>query len=139
MEPRIYILTVDELRKGVATDIYFIRSREILEKNNLCDTLVRYELHCYGLPRDYKWAVYTGVEEALALLKDRDITFYTLPEGTLFKDLYPLAIVEGRICEIIDIETALLGILRFYTSVSTKAARIKKIATYPSSCNCTSS
>ncbi|MEM0489834.1 MAG: nicotinate phosphoribosyltransferase [Ignisphaera sp.] len=128
MEPRIYILTVDELRKGVATDIYFIRSREILEKNNLCDTLVRYELHCYGLPRDYKWAVYTGVEEALALLKDRDITFYTLPEGTLFKDLYPLAIVEGRICEIIDIETALLGILRFYTSVSTKAARIKKIA-----------
>ncbi|MEM1542279.1 MAG: nicotinate phosphoribosyltransferase [Ignisphaera sp.] len=128
MEPRIYILSVDELKKGTATDIYFIRSREILEKNNLCDTLVRYELHCYGLPRDYKWAVYAGVEESLALLRGRDITFYTLPEGTLFRDLYPLAIVEGKICEIIDIETALLGILRFYTSVSTKAARIKKIS-----------
>lgn len=128
MEPKIYVLSVDDIRKGIATDIYFIRSREILEKSGLCDTLVRYELHCYGLPRNYKWAVYTGVEEGLALLKNKNISFYSLPEGTLFKEYYPLAVVEGRVCDIMDIETSLLGILRFYSSVSSKAARIKKIA-----------
>lgn len=124
----MYILSADDIRKGLATDIYFIRSREILEKKGLCNTLVRYEIHTYGLPRGYKWAVYTGLEEVLYMLKGTNVTLYSLPEGTLFRDLYPLAIVEGKICDIIEFETAILGILRFYTSVSTKAARIKKAA-----------
>jgi len=124
----MYILSADDIRKGLATDIYFIRSREILEKKGLCNTLVRYEIHTYGLPRGYKWAVYTGLEEVLYMLKGTNVTLYSLPEGTLFRDLYPLAIVEGKICDIIELETAILGILRFYTSVSTKAARIKKAA-----------
>lgn len=128
MRPGIFVFDVNELKNNMATDIYFVRSREILEKNGLCDVLVRYELHCYGFPKGYKWAVYTGVEEALALLEDKKITFYSLPEGTLFRELYPLAIIEGRICDIIEVETAVLGILRFYTSISTKAARIKKAA-----------
>jgi nicotinate phosphoribosyltransferase len=128
MEPKMYILSADDIRKGLATDIYFIRSREILEKKGLCNTLVRYEIHTYGLPRGYKWAVYTGLEEVLYMLKGTNVTLYSLPEGTLFRDLYPLAIVEGKICDIIEFETAILGILRFYTSVSTKAARIKKAA-----------
>jgi len=124
----MYILSADDIRRGLATDIYFIRSREILEKKGLCNTLVRYEIHTYGLPRGYKWAVYTGLEEVLYMLKGTNVTLYSLPEGTLFRDLYPLAIVEGKICDIIELETAILGILRFYTSVSTKAARIKKAA-----------
>jgi len=124
----MYIWSADDIRKGLATDIYFIRSREILEKKGLCNTLVRYEIHTYGLPRGYKWAVYTGLEEVLYMLKGTNVTLYSLPEGTLFRDLYPLAIVEGKICDIIELETAILGILRFYTSVSTKAARIKKAA-----------
>ena len=128
MEPKVYIFNVDDIKRELATDIYFVRSREILDKYGLCDTLVRYELHCYGLPKGYKWAVYTGLEEVLAILKDRNITIYSLPEGTVFKELYPLAIIEGRVCDIIALETEILGILRFYTSVSTKAARIKKAA-----------
>ncbi|MEM4789394.1 MAG: nicotinate phosphoribosyltransferase [Ignisphaera sp.] len=124
----MFIFSVDDIKKGFATDIYFIRSKEILEKKGLCDTLVRYEIHCYGLPKGYKWAVYTGLEEVLTLLGGTNITLYSLPEGTLFKEIQPLAIVEGKICDIIELETAILGILRFYTSVSTKAARIKKAA-----------
>lgn len=128
MTPKIYVFDADEIREGMSTDIYFVRSREILEKNNLCNTPVKYELHCYGLPKGYKWAVYAGVEEVLALIRGKRISFYSLPEGTLFKDLHPLGIVEGRICDIIELETSILGILRFYTSVSTKAARVKKAA-----------
>ncbi|MEM2390079.1 MAG: nicotinate phosphoribosyltransferase, partial [Ignisphaera sp.] len=126
--PQFYILDDDRIRKGEATDIYFIRSRDILEKYGLCDRKVRYEIHAYSLPKNYKWAVFTGLEEAIALLADRNITFYSLPEGTIFKEIQPLAVVEGRVCDIIHLETALLGILRFYSSISTKAARIKKLA-----------
>ncbi|ADM28016.1 Quinolinate phosphoribosyl transferase [Ignisphaera aggregans DSM 17230] len=126
--PRLYTLNHEDIYQGKATDIYFIRSREILKKYGMCDTIVRYEIHTYGLPKSYKWAVYTGLEEVIALLENREVTLYSVPEGTLFTELQPLAIVEGKICDIIHIETSLLGILRFYSSVSTKAARIKKIA-----------
>lgn len=126
--PRLYIFSEEEIKKGYATDIYFIRSKEILERHGLCNKIVRYEIHAYGLPNNYKWAVFTGLEEALALLQNLRVTFYSVPEGTLFSSLQPLAVLEGRVCDIIEIETSLLGILRFYSSVSTKAARIKKKA-----------
>ncbi len=127
-DPQFYILDAERIKRGEATDIYFIRSRNILEKYGMCNRMVRYEIHAYSLPRNYKWAVFTGLEEALALLMNKNVVFYSLPEGTIFKEIQPLAVVEGRICDIIHLETALLGILRFYSSVSTKAARIKKLA-----------
>jgi len=126
--PRFYIFSEDELKRGNVTDVYFIRSKQILEKYGLCNKLVRFEIHAYSLPKGYKWALFTGLEEVLALLRDIPITLYAAPEGTIFTQLQPLAIVEGRICDIIVFETAILGILRFYSSVSTKAARIKKKA-----------
>jgi nicotinate phosphoribosyltransferase len=126
--PRLYIFSENELRSGNVTDIYFIRSKLILEKYGLCDKIVRFEVHAYSLPKDYKWALFTGLEEVLALLRNRPITLYSVPEGTVFAPLHPLSIIEGRICDIITFETAVLGILRFHTSVSTKAARIKKKA-----------
>ncbi len=128
MDPRIYIASIEDLVKGRATDIYFVRTREVLEKKGLCGVRVRYEIHNYGLPKGYRWAVYAGLEEVLAILKGRDITVYSLPEGTLFREYYPLMVLEGDVCEIVCYETAVLGILRFYTSVATKAARIKKAA-----------
>ncbi|MCS7111354.1 MAG: nicotinate phosphoribosyltransferase [Ignisphaera sp.] len=126
--PQFYILDADRIKRGEATDIYFIRSRNILEKYGLCDKMVRYEVHAYSLPKNYKWAVFAGLEEVVALLINNNVTLYSLPEGTIFKEIQPLTIVEGKICDIIHLETALLGILRFYSSVSTKAARIKKLA-----------
>jgi len=126
--PRIYVLSPEDVRKGVATDIYFVRCRDVLEKKGLCGTRVRYEIHCYGLPRGYRWAVFAGLEEALAILRGREVDVYAVPEGTLFKEYYPLMVIEGDVCEVIHLETAILGTLRFYTSVATKAARIRKVA-----------
>ena len=127
-EPRLYIVGPDEILKGVATDIYFLRTKRILEAKNLCDLRVRYELHTHGFPKGYEWAVFAGLEEALALLQGRRVDVYALPEGTLFRSEQPLMVLEGPICEIVTLETALLGLLRFATSVATKAARIKKLA-----------
>ncbi|MGC9011551.1 nicotinate phosphoribosyltransferase [Thermogladius sp.] len=124
---RLYTATPEEIKAGEITDIYFVRSKQILEAKKL-EKKVRIEFHVMKLPKGYDWAVFTGLEEALWLLKDMPVTVYSLPEGTLFKAGEPLMLIEGYLHDIILYETALLGILRHYSSISTKAARLKRLA-----------
>ncbi len=125
---RFYIATEDDILEGKTTDIYFQRTREILEKSGLANIRVRMEAHVYSLPRNYKWAVFAGLEEVVHLMKGKNIDLYSLPEGTIFKEKEPLMLIEGKYADIAIYETPILGILRHYSSIATKAARIKKIA-----------
>ncbi|GAB6148288.1 nicotinate phosphoribosyltransferase [Stetteria hydrogenophila] len=127
-EPRLYAASPDEIREGGTADIYFSRAVEAIKHLGLEDVRVRAEVHAYSLPRGYEWAVFAGLEEALALLKGRPVTVYALPEGTLFKRKEPLMLIEGRYVDFALLETALLGVLRFSTSIATKAARVKAAA-----------
>jgi len=112
---------------GVVTDIYFVRTKKILEAKRLRKK-IRMEYHVVKLPRGFEWAVFAGLEEVLYILRDKPVTVYAMPEGTLFKAGEPLMIIEGYLDDIVLYETAILGILRHYTSIATKAARIKKLA-----------
>ncbi len=127
-KPRIYVASIDDIKSGDATDIYFVRTRRLLEEAGLKDLRVRAEIHAYSLPSGYDWAVFAGLEEALAILDGLPVTVYALPEGTVFKRRDPLMIIEGRLYDFIQYETAVLGVLRYSTSVATKAARIKLAA-----------
>ncbi|MEM1628223.1 MAG: nicotinate phosphoribosyltransferase [Desulfurococcaceae archaeon] len=124
---RFYIASEDEILNGKATDIYFLRTVDILRKKNIRKK-VRMEFHVMKLPKGYEWAVYAGLEEVLYLLKDKPVTVYSIPEGTLFKQGEPLLIIEGYYDDFAVYETPILGILRHYTSVASKAARIKRLA-----------
>ncbi|GBF08380.1 conserved hypothetical protein [Aeropyrum pernix] len=128
VQPRIYMASLGEILEGRATDIYFVRTRRVAEKYGVGGKRVRMEVHAYSLPRGYEWAVYAGLEEALALLQGKPVTVYSLPEGTVFERKDPLMVVEGRFQDIILFETALLGLLRFSTSIATKAARVRLAA-----------
>ena len=125
---RFYVASEDEILSGEITDVYFVRTEEILRAKGLTGVRVRMEIHTGRLPKGYEWAVYAGLEEALHLLKGRDLTVYSLPEGTLIKDNFPLMIVEGRYSDMCVLETPLLGILRHNSSVATRAARFKKLS-----------
>jgi nicotinate phosphoribosyltransferase len=124
---RFYIASEEDILKGVVTDIYFVRTKRILEAKGL-QKKVRMEFHVAKLPKGYDWAVFAGLEEALYLLRGKPVTVYAMPEGTLFKANEPLMIIEGNLVDFVLYETALLGILRHYSSIATKAARIKKLA-----------
>ncbi|MCS7128118.1 MAG: nicotinate phosphoribosyltransferase [Desulfurococcaceae archaeon] len=124
---KFYVASEEDIVSGLVTDIYFVRTREIVRKYGV-DKRVRMELHVYNLPKGYEWAVYAGLEEALRLFEGKHVTIYSLPEGTLFKSREPLMIVEGRYSDISVYETPLLGILRHYTSIASKAARLKRLA-----------
>ncbi len=125
---RFYVASEEEILSGKITDVYFVRTEEILKAKGLTDIKVRMEVHAGRLPKGYEWAVYAGLEEALHLLEGRGLTVYSLPEGTLIKDNFPLMIIEGRYSDICVLETPLLGILRHYTSVATRAARFRKLS-----------
>lgn len=126
--PRLYIASESDIKNGKVTDIYFIRTKKILEYKGLCDTKVRAELHVYNLPHGYEWGVFAGLEEALAILEGRDVNVYSIPEGTIFGPKTPLMIIEGKYCEFAELETPILGVLRHESSIATKAARIKLAA-----------
>jgi len=128
VRPRLYIVGGDAIREGRISDIYFVRTRRILEAYNMCNVKVRAEIHSYSLPRGYGWAVFTGLEEALSILEGRNINVYAVREGTLFTPKVPLMVIEGPYCEFAELETAILGVLRHETSIATKAARIRLAA-----------
>ena len=128
MKPRIYAAEVSDVLNGLVTDVYFSRTRRILEASGLCDKRVRAEFHAYSLPKGYEWAVFAGLEEALAILEGRNVTVYAMREGTLFLPREPLMVVEGPYCEFAELETAILGVLRHESSIATKAARIRLAA-----------
>jgi len=111
---------------GLATDIYFVRTHRILKEKKIRKK-VRMEFHVMKLPKGYEWAVYAGLEEVLHLLKGKPVTVYSMPEGTLFKAGEPLLIIEGYYDDFAVYETAILGILRHYSSIASKAARIKRL------------
>ncbi len=125
---KFYIGDESKLLAGELTDIYFVRTKKVIEAKGLSNVKVRMEVHTGSLPAGYEWAVYAGLEEALNLLKGRPIDVWSLPEGTFVGPNFPLMIIEGRYVDICLLETPLLGILRHYSSVATKAARIKKLA-----------
>ena len=127
-KPRLYASRPEEVLSGEATDIYFRRTKRIVEEAGLGDVRVRLEVHAYSLPRGYEWAVFAGLEEALAILEGKPLTVYALPEGTLFRRKDPLMIIEGRYADFAVYETAVLGALRFSTSIATAAARMRKLA-----------
>ncbi|AAY80791.1 nicotinate phosphoribosyltransferase [Sulfolobus acidocaldarius] len=125
---RFYIANERDILDGKMTDIYFDRTIRTLEHLGIKDLKVRMEVHSYGLPEGYSWAIFSGLEEVLKLLEGKEVTVYAMPEGTVFKEVEPVMIIEGNYLDFGVFETAFLGILRHYSSISTKAARIKKLA-----------
>ena len=125
-DPRFFFASHDEIRSGAVTDIYFLRTKQVLEARGL-DKQVRVEVGAKGLPEGYEWAVLAGLEDVLRLLEGRPVTVEGLPEGSLFKAYQPVLSIEGRYLDFGLYETALLGFLCQASGVATKAARCRRL------------
>ncbi|RLF99857.1 MAG: nicotinate phosphoribosyltransferase [Candidatus Wolframiiraptor sp.] len=124
-ERKFYIATEEEILSGKVTDIYFARTREILERTGKKDKRAYAEIHAYGLPKEYKWAIAAGIGEAAKLLEGKDVDVYALEEGEFFRVYEPVMAIDGKYVDYGIYESSLLGILRHATSVATKAARLR--------------
>ncbi len=123
--PKIYTASVDDVKKGRVTDVYFVRAREVLSSKELLERRVVADVHAYGLPSGYRWAVLAGVEEVVAVLEGRRVNVYSMREGEVFRSFEPVMEISGAYGEFGVYESSILGMLRHGSSVATKAARIR--------------
>ncbi len=122
-----HIADPKEIKEGKLTDVYFVRTMEILKAKKI-DKWVKAEFIAKRFPEDYGWGVLAGIEEASYLLKDLNVNVRAMREGTIFRAYEPVMEIEGMYTEFGIYETSILGLLCQASGVATKAARCKKAA-----------
>jgi nicotinate phosphoribosyltransferase len=129
-----YVATADEIRAGQTTDIYFLRTLDILKKAGKDRTRVVAEVTAGRLPNGWPWGILCGVEEVVHLMEGHSVTLWSLPEGSLFSARtsrgipVPVMVIEGPYGEWGLYETPLLGLICQASGIATKAARVRKVA-----------
>ncbi|MFQ6135761.1 MAG: nicotinate phosphoribosyltransferase [Candidatus Hydrothermarchaeales archaeon] len=122
-----HLATVDEIKDGKTTDVYFARAKDILEKKGVEKSVIA-EVTASSFPDDYKWGILAGVEEVAYLFEGYPVDVYSLPEGSIFYPNEPVIRIEGDYKRFAELETPLLGLICQASGIATKSARIKKIA-----------
>ena len=129
-----HLASNEEIKRAETTDIYFVRTKQVLEAKGLAQTRVTAEVTPGKLPKDWRWGIICGIEEEAQLFEGLPVNVYTMPEGSLFyhQDYRgvrePVMRIEGPYGEFCLYETPLLGLLCQASGVATRAARIRKAA-----------
>lgn len=124
----------EEIKRGETTDIYFLRTKQIIEARGLEKTPVIADVTPGKLPREWPWGILCGVEEEAHLFEDILVNVYAMPEGSVFyhEDCRgvrePVMRIEGPYGEFCVYETPLLGLLCQSSGVATRAARVRRAA-----------
>ena len=123
MSERLFHTAKDEeIKAGQVTDVYFLRTLEILRRRGITKRAMA-EVILKGFPPGWHWGVLAGIEEAATLLAGLPVTVHAFPEGTLFGTMQPVLSIEGRYVDYAHYETALLGLLCQASGVATKATQ----------------
>ncbi len=96
---------VEEYREY--TDKYFLRTKHILEAEGI-NPIVRYQIFTR------KGGEVRGVDEAAKFIKEvkgNKVKVYSLKDGEQYKLYEPLMKLEGRVQDLVDLETVYLGII----------------------------
>ncbi|HEB75377.1 MAG TPA: nicotinate phosphoribosyltransferase [Nitrospirae bacterium] len=117
----------EDILDGSITDVYFERTLRILKGKGV-NPVVKAEFMAKGLPGDWPWAVFAGLEEVIYLLERLPVKLRALKEGTVFHPYEPVMEIEGRYQDFCVYETAVLGLICQASGVATKAARFKSLA-----------
>ena len=112
----------EEILAGLTTDIYFVRTSQLLNEVKLADTPVVAEVFAR------KPGVLAGTQEVINLFKDKNLTLWALPEGAEFEPKEVVMRLEGPYGEFGIYETVLLGILASSSGWATAAREAKKAA-----------
>src|SRR5204863_66077 len=129
-----YVATPEEIRDGRTTDVYFLRTLDILKKAGKDRTRVVAGVTAGTLPNGWPWGILCGVEEAVHLLTGRPVSLCSLPEGSLFPARtahgipVPVMILEGAYGDWAVYETPVLGLVCQASGIATKASRLRKLA-----------
>jgi len=124
----------EEIKKGKTTDIYFIRTKQVLEARKRDKIHVVAEVTVSDLPEGWPWGILCGIEEVARLFEGCSVDVYAMPEGSVFytRDYKgfkePVLFIEGSYGEFCVLETPMLGLICQSTGVATRSARIRQAA-----------
>lgn len=118
----------EEIRRGDTTDVYFVRTMEVLRRLGRDGTRVKAEAVVKNFPPGYDYGILAGRDEMVRLLAGRPVDLQAMEEGTLFRTWEPVFTIEGPYGAFCEMETAMLGILCQASGVATRASRLKHAA-----------
>jgi len=124
----------EEIKQGKTTDVYFVRTQEILKSKKMDKINVVAEVTASSLPAEWQWGILCGIEEVALLFEGHSVDVYAMPEGTVFFThdyrgfREPVMFIEGPYGDFCILETPMLGLICQSTGVATKSARIKLAA-----------
>ncbi|MCR4398164.1 MAG: nicotinate phosphoribosyltransferase [Firmicutes bacterium] len=116
---RLHSATHEEIRMGATTDIYFIKTYEILKSLGLEKTPVVAEIF------PSRPGIVAGIPECLSLLRSKGVEVWSLAEGEEFSEKEVIMRIAGAYGEFGVYETALLGILASASAWATAARECK--------------
>ncbi|MGI5818417.1 MAG: nicotinate phosphoribosyltransferase [Armatimonadota bacterium] len=120
----LYSASLEDIRNRKVTDVYFTRTREILQRKGTSKHVTA-EVHCTSLPDGWNWGVLAGVEEVAAVLEGFPVEVHSAPEGSLFLCREPVMRISGDYAEFAEMETAVLGMLCQASGIATRASRVR--------------
>lgn len=126
LSPESFDFPVDEIKSGLYSDIYFLRTQEILNHANYHP---RVTMQIFQ--RDY--AVLCGIDEAIALIKQcayhpEKIKIRALHDGDRIEPWETVMTIEGDLADFSHLETVYLGIIARQTKVATNCAKAVEAA-----------
>jgi nicotinate phosphoribosyltransferase len=119
---KFFSATHEEIASGATTDIYFVKTAEILRNLGLDDTIVTAEIFAR---RD---GIMAGLPEVLNLLANAAVEIEAIAEGESFKRKDVIMRITGSYNEFGLFETPILGILASSSGWATAAREIKDAA-----------
>ncbi len=119
---RFFSASEPEIKRGLTSDIYFVRSRDLLKSMGLADTVVTAEIFAS------KDGVLGGIDEALHLLCGRNLEIWAISEGEKVQAKEVVMRIKGRYGDFGIYETPLLGILASSSGWCTAARSCKEAA-----------
>ena len=121
-ERKLFSAEHDEIINGATTDIYFVKTQEILERYGLNDTVVTAEIFAR------RGGILAGVPEVLGLFADSPVEIWSLQEGQAFSPKEVVMRIRGKYSDIGIYETPLLGIMASSSAWATAAKEAKDAA-----------
>lgn len=119
---RLFAAESAEIETGLTSDIYFIRTRDLLGEMGLGDTEVTAEIF------SSRGGIIAGIDESLYLLRDKNLGVWALPEGETMVAKEVVMRIRGRYNDFGIFETALLGIMASSSAWATAASHCKEAA-----------
>lgn len=119
---RLASATHEEILSGATTDVYFVKTRDVLRKMGRLDVPVTAEIF------SRRTGIFAGMGELLELLKNSSVEVEAVPEGQPFASKEVLVRIRGSYGEFGIFETAMLGVLASSSGWATAARECVKAA-----------